>query len=340
MRFLLRAAAPVILAVAGTAAVYGAAASGAAGSGSTDRFSASVTGVLGLSHSAPEGSSVWIRPGGSVIVSLECDARFFRGVEVRISAPAAWFAHHGSLAVTAYADLLPAPREGANDLAGRRIASELLPGRIQTVYQIPTRHAHGLVTGPYSTVPAGVTAPPSFPLLFRLLPAGHLGEELAAMSFLVSARPILSDEGAVSVAVRYPAGLQGRPFTVLINDMVVDNPAAEKLLREGEHHLAIVSQDYRNESRRFVVERGRTVELVIQLQDPTPLIFFEAPQGTQIFLNGSPVFRGRDPIPVEPGVHEARFHVGDHTITRIITVQRGRTYRIALTVGIDIEESD
>jgi len=122
--------------------------------------------------------------------------------------------------------------------------------------------------------------------------------------------------------------------------MVVENLAEELFLREGEHHLAVVSEDYRNESRRFVVERTRTVDLLIELQDPTPLIFFEAPQGTQIFLNNSPIFRGSDPIPVEPGVHEARFHVGDYTITRTITVQRGKTYRIALTVGIDIEESD
>jgi energy-coupling factor transporter ATP-binding protein EcfA2 len=166
------------------------------------------------------------------------------------------------------------------------------------------------------------------------------GEELAGMSFLLSARPILSDEGAVRVITRYPEQLRGRPFTVLINNMVVENLAEEWILREGEHHLAVVSEDYRNESRRFVVERTRTVDLVIDLQDPTPLIFFEAPQNTQIFLNNSPIFRGNDPIPVEPGVHEARFHVGDHTITRTITVQRGSTYRIALTVGIDIQESD
>jgi len=306
-----------------------------------DQFRTSVAGVLHLSSGAPEGSSVWIRPGDSVLVRLEDDIRFFTGIEVRISAPMTWFAHQGSLALNAYADLNRIPSEGVSDLAGRRIASELLPGRIQAIYQIPVRHAHGLRTSPYSTVPSDVTPPSSFPALFKLAPAVQvMSAELAGMSFLLSARPILSDEGAVRVITRYPDQLRGRPFTVLINDMVVENLAEERLLREGEHHLAVVSEDYRNESRRFVVERTRTVDLVIDLQDPTPLIFFEAPQNTQIFLNNSRIFRGNDPIPVEPGVHEARFHFGDYTITRIITVQRGRTYRIALTVGIDIEESD
>ena len=312
-----------------------------AGHAWAEQFRASVAGVLRLSADSQEGSSVWISPGDSVVVHLEDGSRFFRGIEVRLSAPMAWFAHTGSLALTAYADLGQVPPEGVSSVSGRRIVSETLPNRIQTIYQIPVRNAHGLRTGPYSTVPAGVTLPSSFPVIFRLMPTAQgVNMELANMSFLFSVRPILSDEGAVRVTARYPDQLRGRPFTVLINDTVVENLDEEQLLREGEHHLVVVSEDYRNESRRFVVERARTIDLVIDLQDPTPLIFFEAPRNTQIFLNNSPIFRGSAPIPVEPGVHEARFQFGDYTITRIITVQRGRTYRIALTVGIDIEESD
>jgi len=312
----------------------------AAQAAGAERLRASVAGVLSLSADAPEGSSVWISPGDSALIRLEGGARFFRGVEVRISAPPTWFAHQGSLAVTAHADLDRIPPPGASELAGRRIASEILPGRIQTVYQIPVRENHGLRTGPYSTVPSGVTLPSSFPLLFGLSPERGAGAEVEGMSFLLSARPILSDEGAVRITARYPEQLRGRPFTVLINGAVVESLAEEQVLREGEHHLAVVSEDYRNESRRFVVERARVTDLVVELQDPTPLIFFETPQHTLIFLNNSPIFRGGDPIPVEPGVHEARFQLGEYTITRTIKVQRGRTYRIALTLGIDIEESN
>ena len=307
----------------------------------TEQVRASVAGVLRLSSDAPEGSSVWIRPGDSVLIQLEGDTRFFRGVEVRFSAPMNWFAHLGTLAVAAHADLDRMPPAGASELAGRRIASELLPGRIQTVYQIPVRQVHGLRTGPYSIVPSDVIPPSSFPILFGLAPiAPAMSAELERMSFLLSARPILSDEGAVRIFTRYPEQLRGRPFTVLINDAVVENIAEEQILREGEHHLVVVSEHYRNESRRFVVERAKTTNLIVELRDPTPLIFFDAPLNTQIFLNNSPIFRGSNPIPVEPGVHEARFHLGDHTITRTITVQRGRTYRISLTLGIDIEETN
>jgi len=306
-----------------------------------EQIRASVAGALHLSANAPEGSSVWVRPGDSALIQLDESARFFRGVEVRISAPMSWLAHHGSITVKAHADLDAVPRLGASDLSGRRIASEILPGRIQTVYQIPVRQAHGLRTTPYSSVFSGATLPGSFPILFSLEPvAQNISMELDGMAFLVSARPILSDEGAVRIGVSYPEPLRGRPFTVLVNDMVVENLNEELVLREGEHHLAVVSEDFRNESRRFVVERARTVNLTIALQDPTPMIFFEAPMNAQIFLNNSPIFRGSNPVPVEPGVHEARFQIGDHVVTRTITVQRGRTYRIALTLDIDIEESN
>jgi hypothetical protein len=82
------------------------------------------------------------------------------------------------------------------------------------------------------------------------------------------------------------------------------------------------------------------MDLIINLQDPTPLIIFEAPENARIYLNNNLISRNTGPIPVEPGVHEARFQVGDYSLTRTISVQRGKTYRVALAVDIEIEEGD
>jgi hypothetical protein len=111
-------------------------------------------------------------------------------------------------------------------------------------------------------------------------------------------------------------------------------------LREGEHHLVVLSEDYRNESRRFMVERAKSIELVIDLQDPTPLIIFESPGNARIFLNNNPISLEDGPIPVEPGIYEAKFLIGDYTLTKTINVQRGKTYIVAVSVGIDINEKD
>jgi len=298
-----------------------------------------VMGEIELSAENAEGSAVKLDYNGSALIRLGRGSRYFRGIELELSAPQSWLAHRGSLAMEVYAELDRVPAPGINDLEGRRIAFDPLPNKIKIVYQIPVRASHGLRTTPYATVPVGTTLPASFPLLFKLMPiVKGLSEEIENMPFTLTARPILGDEGAVRLNFRYPSQLRDKPFTVLIDDVVVGNPAEEMLIKEGEHHLVVLSDDYRNESRRFMVERAKRLDITLELQDPTPLIIFEAPENARIFLNNNPV-RDSGPVAVEPGVYEAKFQVGDYTLTKTITALRGKTYRVSLSVGIDIEEN-
>jgi hypothetical protein len=305
-----------------------------------ESFRILLEGKLELSADIPEGASLNLAHNRSALISLGRGSRFFRGIEMEISAPQSWLSYQGSLAMMIYTNLSPQPVTGINDLEGLRAAYEPLQNKIKIVYQIPVRRSHGLRTTPYATVLAGTILPDSFPILFRLMPIiKGLSEELENMQFTFTARPILSDEGALRLNFRYPEQLKGRPLTVLIDDVVVENSAEEQLLKEGEHHLVILSDDYRNESRRFVIERAKRSDIVIDLHDPTPLLIFEAPENARIFLNNNPISRESGPIPVEPGVYEAKFQVGDYTLTKTITAQRGKTYRVSLSVGIDIEEN-
>jgi hypothetical protein len=304
-------------------------------------FRAMIAGTVELSADNPGGNSLTMAHNASVLIQLGRGAHFFRGIELELTAPQSWLQYRGSLAMEIYAELERPPATGTNDLEGRRIAFDPLPTKINIVYQIPVRESHGLRTTPYATVPTGVILPPSFPILFRLMPIiKGVSDELEQMRFVLTARPILGDEGALRLIVRYPEQLRNRPFTALIDDVVVENIAEERLLKEGEHHLVVLSEDYRNESRRFVIEKAKRLDLTINLQDSTPLLIFEAPENARIFLDNNPVSRESGPIPVEPGVHEAKFQVGDYTLIRTVSVQRGKTYRITLAVDINIDEGD
>ncbi|MDR0455305.1 MAG: hypothetical protein LBH20_01305 [Treponema sp.] len=306
-----------------------------------ESFRSLLEGTIELSADNPEGSSINLAYNSSALISLGSGSRFFRGIELELSAPQAWLAQRGSLAMLIYAELDHLPSPGTNDLEGRRIAFDALPNKIKIIYQIPVRRSHGLKTTPYVSVPVDTTLPASFPLLFKLMPIiKGLSEEVEKMQFTISARPILADEGAVRLNFRYPEQLRDKPFIVLIDDVVLKNITEEQILKEGEHRLLVLSDDYRNENRRFMVERAKRLDIAVNLQDPTPLIIFEAPGNAHIFLNNNPVARENGPLQVEPGVYEAKFQVGDYTITKSITVQRGKTYRIALAVGIDIEENE
>jgi hypothetical protein len=289
----------------------------------------------------PEGMAVSLSYVGSVTVELDQDVRFFRGLELTVTAPQAYLDYYGSLAVVWYADLAAVPGPGAADIEARQIGFELLPNKIQSVYQIPIKTAQGIRASPYIGVPTEIIPPESFPILFRIMPiVKGLTEEIESLVFQIHIKPLMSGEGAVKIIPRYPEQLPGKPFVALIDDVVLENINEEQILREGSHHLVILSEDYRNENRRFLVERGKILHITVELQDPTPLIFFEAPENTQIFMDNEPLIPSGKGHPVDPGRHEVKFQMSDYAILRILTVQKGKRYRVALTIDIGITESE
>jgi len=287
------------------------------------------------------GGPIPLAYNNSVLITLNDDIRFIKGVEFELAAPQRWPANRGTLAMALYSGLEPVPAMGVADIEARRVAFEPLPAKIQMVYQIPIRASHGMKSTPYVTVPSDVVLPSSFPVLFRIMPIiKGLSDELESMIFQFSVRPVLSDEGAIRLIPRYPEQLRGKPFTVLIDNTAVPNINEELLLKEGEHYLVVLSDDYRNETSRFMVERTKTLDINIDLQDPTPLVIFEAPANAKIFLDNVLVSKDKDFIPVEPGIHEAKIQIGDYTVTKTLVIERGKTYHIAMSVGIDVTEND
>ena len=306
-----------------------------------DSFRTDMEGSIEITPEKLSGGSVTVGINSSVLITLGAEARFLRGIEFEITAPQSWIQYRGAVVMVVYNNINGQTSTGIADITGAQIALDPLPPRIQIIYQLPVRQGHGLRTTTSVTVPQAIALPSTFPIVFRLMPViKGLSSELENMTFNFTARPILSDEGAVRLIPRYPAQLRNRPFTVLIDDNVISNISDQILLREGEHHLVILSDDYRNESRRFVVERAKIIDLTIELQDPTPVIIFESPQNAVIYLNNARISGNNEPVMVEPGVHEVRVQIGDYTILQTLNVQKGKTYRVALAVDLTVQEED
>ncbi|MDR1373902.1 MAG: hypothetical protein LBJ24_02920 [Treponema sp.] len=300
-----------------------------------------ITGDLEISVENTGGASISLSYNDAIIIHLDEEVRFFRGVELELTAPQAYLAHRGSLTVMIYGELDRVPETGAVDIQGRPFVSEPMPNKIQTIYQFPLRANHGLRSSPYVSIPVELIPPSSFPVIFKLNSAvDQLSKEVETMRFRLYAKPILSDEGGVKIHPRYPEQLPNRPLAVYIDNELIDKPQEERILREGEHHLMILSNDYRTESRRFLVERGKIGDLTIELRDATPLVLFEAPENSRVYFDGVPLENFRRPYPAEPGLHEVKFQVSDYAIVKSIKLQKGHTYRIALTVDLDFEESE
>jgi len=301
---------------------------------------ASIVGVQRVSLSNQEGTTLPFSYNSSSVILIEGDTRFLRGIQIELTTLQSFLPYHDSLAAVIYDELNRIPEPGIANLECRQVAQETLPARIQITYQIPLREGHGLRTSPYVTVLTDVRNPSSFPILFRLMPVKAVPNELERMNFTLNVKPILSDEGAVRINFRFPEDLRDRPMTVFIDDQPIRNPREEQLLKEGDHRLTIQSEDYRNQSTRFVVERAKILELVIELQDPRPRIIFEYPENARVYLDNTLLPNPRNPIPVEPGLHEIRIQISDYSIIRTLTVQRGKTYRIALSFSVEITEDN
>jgi hypothetical protein len=66
----------------------------------------------------------------------------------------------------------------------------------------------------------------------------------------------------------------------------------------------------------------------------------EAPDSALILIDGQKL--GRDAkasLAVEVGEHTVTCKIGDYTITRKFTAYRGKTYRLVLSVELQLQES-
>jgi hypothetical protein len=158
--------------------------------------------------------------------------------------------------------------------------------------------------------------------------------------FHLRVKPVHGDEGAVKLTLRYPQLLRDKPVSVLIDDEVVENVADPQFLREGEHRLLVISEDYRTESRRFLVDRGKTIEIAIMLKDTTPLLLFEAPDRALIFINNKRIVVTDAPYPIAPGTYDIKIQASDYTIIKTVQIQKGKTYRVAFTIDMSVSEAD
>ena len=70
------------------------------------------------------------------------------------------------------------------------------------------------------------------------------------------------------------------------------------------------------------------------------MVVIEAPDSAQITLDGKKVSGdGKTALADEIGDHLVTCRIGDYVVTRKFTAYRGKTYRIVLSVDLEVQES-
>jgi hypothetical protein len=306
----------------------------------TTELRALIGGIATISADNAEGTDVSIGYDESLVLLMPKDSPFVQGVEIEIKSPRAVIAAPGGFAYELWRRIDPEPDKKRFAYRGERIIMQPLPARAGYAIRIPVKADHSLKPSPYSALIPLIVERGDFPFLLRLVPVSKaLSAEAERAKFLIRARPLLIEEGAISLRFRYPeAEGEHFPLTATIDDRKVD-PSAPIFLKAGSYRLGLSSEAYRDESRVVVVEQGKTLELLVELQDTKPILSIEAPDSAIVSIDGRKVAEAeRRSLSVEPGEHSASCRIGDYTMTRKFTASRGKSYKLILEIDLKVEE--
>jgi len=301
-----------------------------------------VAGFAALSSESADGARLSMGYSDAAAVSIPKDSPFIQGIEIEVRSPPEVARAPGGFAFEIWKAVDPAPEKGRYAYRATRVITQPLPARAGYAIQIPVRADHSIEAGPYADLLPTVIDPREFPIVFKLVPVSKgVPSEIEAVKFQVRFRPILGDEGALSLKLKYPEGRTPHaPVSVVVDERKVD-ASAPLLLKAGAHRLRVSSEAYRDESRGFSLEAGKTLELVVELQDTTPVVIVEAPDSAAVTIDGVRVDHASRPeVEVEPGEHVAVCKIGDYTVTRRFTAAKGKAYRLVLEVDLQVQEAE
>ena len=306
---------------------------------SLDSFRIHALTSVTIDSQSPDAQTIELGYNDALGILFPKNTMFIRGVEIEIKIPQDILSYQNGMAFGLYRQIQPVPSPTSIDYQAEQITLQALPSKMSFVLQIPINRKGTLKSGPYSTVLQYVHDPSKGPLLFRLLPIMKgLPDNIENLKFIVKIKPILTDEGGMLLKVAYPDD-PAKPVSVRVDENLVTSPDDVCVISPGNHHLSIVSDDYRNEVRVFTVESARVTELNVHMQDTTPHLQLVAPVNTRITVDSKPVENIRDPFVIESGDHTILFKIGDYELSKQIVVEKGKDYTVSMIIDLTVTEN-
>lgn len=279
----------------------------------------------------------------AVEIRLPQDTTFIQGIEVEVKIPEVISRYQGSVAYSLYTGITPSPSSDKIDYSGSRENIDTLPGRLSMNLTIPTTKTHTIKTSPYTNIqPVIYSNSDSIFIRFQLVMKG-IPESFDQENLVLIAKPIYTDKGIIQVETIYPFDAESnpikKPYSIIIDEQPVTMEQKGVILDTGMHHLSIVSDFYRNETRTFTIEQAKVTNIQIQLRDIAPTLQILAPKDTIIFLDEMPLENPKEPFIIMQGEHTIKMQLSDYEITKTIQATNGRSYTVNLTLDLEIEET-
>lgn len=273
-------------------------------------------------------------------ISLGTNSRFIKGVEVTLTIPSAARRYRDLLALYLYKKVSPPPTKKVKLYSASRAGFFVLPTSHHFYVNVPLK-ANAIEPSPETATLSSPVPADQFPLLLSVLPvAKGLPGGVASSTFTVRVSPVLEDKGLLKLKLTEDGKAPRLSYSLAIDGHTVEPKPGGYELATGIHSLTITSSHYKQVTKSFGIDKGRTTSIDLSLKPLVPTILFEAPDNAQIFLDGQKL-KGvpRKPIPVTEGQHTVIIREGDYSLTKKFTVERGRSYKISLFLDIVVQEN-
>ena len=285
----------------------------------------------------------------ALAVYLPEERLFLEGIEFKMEIPQDMALWRDCCGAYIYDGIRPAPTGQQIDFSGSKIFFGVVPGKLSWILQLPLTKNAQFKTNQYTkTIEAIPSANGNFVFLRLQQIMKGVPDEVMNAKITVTVRPILSDKGLLKVKLSTPSGTELKTDDQENNvSIFVDNEAyltqdAQKgfVLGTGIHNVSVISENYRTEVRKVRIDQAKTTELEIVLKSIEPTVLITAPEGATVYLDDEKFEDLGKEVEISEGDHKIRCGIGDYEIVRSISVTKGRSYKVNLTVDLQISEDE
>lgn len=276
-----------------------------------------------------------------VLISFPEDKTYIQGIELEVKIPKLIASYRDSVVYYIF-DSIIQNRNSAIDFSGKRLFADVIPSRLSYNAQLffdEVPESKQKAT-PYSaimpfTIESETTS--NIAIKFQLAMKG-VPETFFDSFFDVTIKPIIKDEGTFLLNLVYDKTEEEKPVFVYIDEELVDSPFETIMLKSGIHYLSVISENYRNEVRTFNINQAANNFLEVELKSIQPEVNLLAPENTEVYFDSELIEDLTKTIVTTEGEHVISFKLNGFESTKTINIQNGKTYNIALSIDISVQE--
>lgn len=284
--------------------------------------------------------NVSVRYGAAVIVRPDPSIDFLQGFEIEIKQGSSSLNFPNSLEYQVYR-CKNDPEQNNFIYGAVPIEKNLLPARVSTVLQFPTREKHTLHSSAYAKVLPYIFKKDDGYIIIRIMPIMKgLSTEFEESLFTISVKPLFTNEGGVNANIIFPQN-HGE-VKITLNETPVTLPAPPKFftLPVGNYQLVLEAEGYRTELRTVTIKQAEVVTMDFKLRSITPLLYVYVPDEVQVTLDRQVLDMEQIPVELSVGSHTVKLQLGAYELLRQIDAEEGKTYTITMNIGVDVTVED